>query len=63
LNGVFLEGEPQSVDDVGRDEHGGKIELFHVGPQDAHKFDISNGLVANQESELAKPPKRPHRFQ
>mgnify|MGYP000194528317 CR=1 FL=1 len=62
LNGVILEDPPYSVDDVGLDEHGACIELFHVGPRDAFKFDKSNGLVANTEGELTRPPKRPHRF-
>lgn len=62
LNGVSLEDPAHSVDDIGLDENGGSIELFHVGPRDAHKFYKSNGLVANAEGQLAKPPKRPHRY-
>lgn len=62
LNGVSLEDPPYSVDDIGVDEHGGHIELFHVGRRDAFKFSKENGLIANSEEELETPPKRPHRF-
>ena len=62
LNGVILEDEPHSVDDIGFDEHGGSIELFHIGARDAKKFDASNGLVATTKDQLLSPPKRPHSF-
>lgn len=63
LNGVLLSARPYSVDDYGECELGGSVELFHLGANDAFKFRGENGLIANSEAELTRPPARPHRFQ
>lgn len=63
LNTVKLEQPPISVDDDYEDPNSGtKGELFLIGGQDAWKFTKKNGLIAHAESDLPRPPKRPHRF-